>query len=179
LRNPQSKVFLTLAPVNKSIKFCIKRNENYFFCFLFLSFICLCSLVSKLQKEVGSLVQTSDPAGTVARMHEWFTHACNSNQLIILASKEGNLPGRAAAGGEVEGDGWALLAVVNPTCCSRWSQGAVAEDIFQMSLQWRIGRISSVVLLLLLAALGKKRDRGVDQDEAGRTAGLLLRLIPL
>jgi hypothetical protein len=48
-----------------------------------------------------------------------------------------------------------------------------------MSLQWRIGRISSVVLLLLLAALGKKRDRGVDQDEAGRTAGLLLRLIPV
>ena len=39
-------------------------------------------------------------------MRERFTHACNSNQLIILASKEGNLPRRAAAGGEVEGD-WA------------------------------------------------------------------------
>jgi hypothetical protein len=51
-------------------------------------------------------------------MCEWFTHACNSNQLIILASKEGNLLGRAAAGGEVKGDGWALLTIVNPTCCS-------------------------------------------------------------
>jgi len=63
-------------------------------------------------------------------MREWFTHACNSNQLIILASKEGNLLGRVAVGGEVEGDGWALLAVFNPTCCSRWSRGAVAEEIF-------------------------------------------------
>jgi hypothetical protein len=34
-------------------------------------------------------------------------------------------------------------------------------------------------LLLLLAALGKKRDGGVNQDKAGRTAGLLLRLIPI
>jgi len=32
-------------------------------------------------------------------MRERFTHACNSNQLIILARKEGNLPRRAAAGG--------------------------------------------------------------------------------
>jgi hypothetical protein len=39
-------------------------------------------------------------------MRERFTHACNSNQLIILASKEGNLPRHAAAGGEVERD-WA------------------------------------------------------------------------
>jgi hypothetical protein len=39
-------------------------------------------------------------------MHERFTHACNNNQLIILAMKEGNLLRRAAAGGEVEGD-WA------------------------------------------------------------------------
>jgi hypothetical protein len=39
-------------------------------------------------------------------MRERFTHACNSNQLIILARKEGNLPRCAAAGGEVEGD-WA------------------------------------------------------------------------
>jgi len=39
-------------------------------------------------------------------MHERFTHACNSNQLIILARKEGNLPRRAAAGGEVDRD-WA------------------------------------------------------------------------
>ena len=39
-------------------------------------------------------------------MRERFTHACNNNQLIILARKEGNLPRRAAAGGEVEGD-WA------------------------------------------------------------------------
>jgi len=39
-------------------------------------------------------------------MRERFTHACNSNQLIILAMKEGNLPRHAAAGGEVEGD-WA------------------------------------------------------------------------
>jgi hypothetical protein len=37
-----------------------------------------------------------------------------------------------------------------------------------MSLQWTIGRIFGVVLLLLLVALGKKRDEGVNQDEAGR-----------
>ena len=41
---------------------------------------------------------------TVECMREWFKHACNSNRLIILASKEGNLLGHAAAGGEVEGD---------------------------------------------------------------------------
>jgi len=39
-------------------------------------------------------------------MRERFTHACNNKQLIILARKEGNLPRRAAVGGEVEGD-WA------------------------------------------------------------------------
>jgi hypothetical protein len=39
-------------------------------------------------------------------MRERFTHACNSNQLIILASKEGNLPRHTAVGGEVKGD-WA------------------------------------------------------------------------
>jgi len=39
-------------------------------------------------------------------MYERFTHACNSNQLIILARKEGNLPRHASVGGEVEGD-WA------------------------------------------------------------------------
>jgi hypothetical protein len=37
-------------------------------------------------------------------MRERFTHACNSNQLIILAMKEGNLPMCAAVRGEVEGD---------------------------------------------------------------------------
>jgi len=37
-------------------------------------------------------------------MYARFTHACNSNQLIILASKEGNLPRGAVAGGEVKGD---------------------------------------------------------------------------
>jgi len=37
-------------------------------------------------------------------MRERFMHACNSNQLIILARKERNLPRRAAAGGKVEGD---------------------------------------------------------------------------
>jgi len=41
---------------------------------------------------------------TVARMLEWFTHACNNNRLIILASKEGNLPGCVDAGGKVERD---------------------------------------------------------------------------
>jgi len=41
---------------------------------------------------------------TIARMLEWFTHACNSNRLIILARKEGNLPGRVDAGGKVERD---------------------------------------------------------------------------
>ena len=45
-------------------------------------------------------------AGSSPAMRERFTHACNSNQLIILARNEGNLPRRAAAGGEVEGD-WA------------------------------------------------------------------------
>jgi hypothetical protein len=43
-------------------------------------------------------------------MRERFTHACNSNRLIILARKEGNLPRRATAGGEVEGD-WAKKKV--------------------------------------------------------------------
>jgi len=42
-------------------------------------------------------------------MREWFTHACNRNWLIILASKEGNLPGHVVAGGEVEGDGQMTL----------------------------------------------------------------------
>jgi hypothetical protein len=37
-------------------------------------------------------------------MRERLTHACNINQLIILAKKEGNLPRRVAARGEVEGD---------------------------------------------------------------------------
>jgi len=45
-------------------------------------------------------------AGSSPAMRERFTHAYNSNQLIILARKEGNLPRRPAAGGEVEGD-WA------------------------------------------------------------------------
>jgi len=45
-------------------------------------------------------------AGSSPAMRERFTHVCNSNQLIILSRKEGNLPRRAAAGGEVEGD-WA------------------------------------------------------------------------
>ena len=48
--------------------------------------------------------------GSDLAMRERFTHACNSNQLIILASKEGNLPRHAAAGGEVEGD-WAKKKV--------------------------------------------------------------------
>jgi arginine/ornithine N-succinyltransferase beta subunit len=43
-------------------------------------------------------------------MRERFTRACNSNQLIILASKEGNLPRHAAAGGKVEGD-WAKIGL--------------------------------------------------------------------
>jgi hypothetical protein len=43
-------------------------------------------------------------------MRERFTRACNSNQLIILASKEGNSHRHAAAGGEVEGD-WAKKRV--------------------------------------------------------------------
>ena len=58
-------------------------------------------------------------------------HACMQQQPINFFSKEGNLPGLAAAGGEVEGDGWALLAVVNPTCSLWWNWGAVAEEIFQ------------------------------------------------
>jgi len=36
--------------------------------------------------------------------------------------KEENSPGVAVAGGETEGDGWALLAVEDPTCCSWWRQ---------------------------------------------------------
>jgi len=71
--------------MNKFIKFYIKRNEN-----LFLSF-CFAAWSQNKKKKVRSLVQTSDPAS------HWcthaFTHACNSNQLIILARKEGNLPG--------------------------------------------------------------------------------------
>jgi hypothetical protein len=45
-------------------------------------------------------------AGSSPAICERFTHACNSNQLIILARKEGNLPRRAATRGKVEGD-WA------------------------------------------------------------------------
>jgi hypothetical protein len=45
-------------------------------------------------------------AGSSPAMRERFTHAYNSNQLIILARKEGILPRHPAAGGEVEGD-WA------------------------------------------------------------------------
>jgi hypothetical protein len=50
-------------------------------------------------------------------MRERFTHVCNSNHLIILARKEGNLPRCAAAGGEVEGD-WAK---------KKWLRGAAAS----------------------------------------------------
>jgi len=39
------------------------------------------------------------------------------------------------AGGDAEGDGRVLLAVINPTCCSRWRRGAGAKKIFQMLLQ--------------------------------------------
>jgi len=46
---------------------------------------------------------------TAARMRVWFTYACNNNWLIILANKEENFPGRASAGGEVEGDGQMTL----------------------------------------------------------------------
>jgi hypothetical protein len=67
-------------------------------------------------------------------MRDWFTHACNSNQLIILARKEGNLHGRTAAGDVVvccycavwktkmkmTMEGGRLLTVENPTCCSMW-----------------------------------------------------------
>jgi len=45
-------------------------------------------------------------AGSSPAIRERFTQTCNSNQLIILARKEENLPRRVAAGGEVEGD-WA------------------------------------------------------------------------
>ena len=53
------------------------------------------------------------------------THACNNNMLIILASREGSLPGRAAAGSKVEGDdrmtletgGWANISTFPSFFC--------------------------------------------------------------
>jgi hypothetical protein len=62
---------------------------------------------------------------TVACIREQLTHASNSNMLINFSEtvkKEENSPGVAVAGGETEGDGWALLAVEDPTCCSWWRQ---------------------------------------------------------
>jgi hypothetical protein len=50
-------------------------------------------------------------------MRERFTHACNNNQLIILARKEGNLPRRAATTGKVEG-GWAKKKGLRGTVAS-------------------------------------------------------------
>jgi hypothetical protein len=64
---------------------------------------------------------------TVARMLEWFTHACNSNQLIILASKEGNLPGRVDAGGKVEGDDWMTLET------NGWANISIFRSFFCVS----------------------------------------------
>jgi hypothetical protein len=59
-----------------------------------------------LKPRLGPLFFFLFGAGSSPVMRERFTHACNSKQLIILARKEGNLPRRAATGGEVEGD-WA------------------------------------------------------------------------
>jgi hypothetical protein len=58
-----------------------------------------------VKKKVGSLVQTSDPAATVACMRESLTHACNSSRVINLP-KEGklkNLPGKAEGHGCFKG----------------------------------------------------------------------------
>ena len=65
---------------------------------------------------------------TVACMREQFTHA--SNMLINFSEtvKEEENSGVAVAGGETEGDGWALLAVEDPACCSRWRQLWWGED---------------------------------------------------
>jgi hypothetical protein len=57
----KSTVFLILAPVNKSIKFWIKRNKNYYF--LFFIYVARSNKNKKRTEKVGSLVQTSDPAG--------------------------------------------------------------------------------------------------------------------
>jgi len=59
------------------------------------------------------------------RMHELFTHACNNNMLIILASREESLLGCAAAGSKVEGDdrmtletgGWANISTFPSFFC--------------------------------------------------------------
>jgi hypothetical protein len=59
-----------------------------------------------LKPRLGPLFFFIFGAGSSPAMSERFTHACNSNQLIILEMKEGNLPRRSAAGDEVEGD-WA------------------------------------------------------------------------
>ena len=61
-------------------------------------------------------------------MREQFTHA--SNMLINFSEtvKEEENSGVAVAGGETEGDGWALLAVEDPACCSRWRQLWWGED---------------------------------------------------
>jgi hypothetical protein len=69
-------------------------------------------------------------------MRELLTHALHSAKVINLPSHSAqilyvnakteqgkkDLPGEAAAGGEVEEDDWLLLTKDVPARCSRWSQ---------------------------------------------------------
>jgi hypothetical protein len=84
-------------------------------------------------------------------MHERFTHACNSNQLIILARKEGNLPRRAAAGGEVEGD-WAKKVGLRGAAASI----GFAAPFFFMFLSFRVSGNGLLLGSLLLGFLSNR-----------------------
>jgi hypothetical protein len=91
--------------VNKPINLCYFFYFFIFSVFFILYFFFFFNLCCMVKKKVGSLVQTSDPAATVACMRESLTHACNSSRVINLP-KEGklkNLPGKAEGHGCFKG----------------------------------------------------------------------------
>jgi len=111
-------------------------------------------------------------------MRELLTHALHSAKVINLPSHSVNakqeqgkkdLPGEAAARGEVEEDDWLLLTKDAPARCSRWSQacwllsllvsGAVADETgnggplagrYLSSVSRVAGREGWLLLILLL-----------------------------
>jgi hypothetical protein len=61
--------------------------KTIFFVFLFYHLFVYVAWSQNLKKGSGHWSKPMTWLATVARMREWFPHACNSNQLIILASK--------------------------------------------------------------------------------------------
>jgi len=86
LHNPESMVFLTLVPMNKSIKFCIKQNRNFFLSFFLLNLTQPYRL-DWIQPGLTRLLSKSSNRLCHYCMHAW------SNNVIKL-SKQGkkNLP---------------------------------------------------------------------------------------